>query len=329
MKTMSILYRSILLFLVVNISGFSLPLQEKAGKISVSTKTVGPFIIGQNHRTSVYVRITHVRLGPEYQYWGDSDTVLVVVDKAGKELFRRSSQVTLGGGETTFECSQVYLPTIGNTLMCVCTDAPASPNENADIQFFGLNSKNKFVPLTCTIPQNSYKLVFLDSRTKKRPILIDSLKSYAKPAFEVALWSGHYDAKVYYEIFPQGFYKQKVLFHFDQIPVDIDSTDIAQSRQEYHKTENTVSLYARPSADYPKDQSTVSLSTHSSTNVSGVRHITIKPTSRIRFFYASYLHGWWLHVAIDDHDGYVTDHGCRELGFPETEGDPYELGDDY
>ena len=293
--------------------------------------TAGPFIIGQVHQMSVYVRITHVRLGPEYQYWGDSDTALVVVDKAGKELFRRSSQVKLGGGETSFECSQVHIPTVGNTLMCVCTDAPAVSNEGTDVQFFGLNLKNKFVPITSTIPQNSYKLVFLDSRTKKKPIFVDSLKSYAKPAFEAALWTGYYDAKVYFKIYPQGFSenKQKDLFHFDQIPIDIDSTDIAQSRQEYSKRENTVSLYPRPSADYPKDENTVSLSNHSSTNVTGVKNIIVKPTSRLKFFYASYLHGWWLHVSIDGHDGYVTDHGCSDLGFPVGDAVAYRLRDDY
>ena|SRR5208283_1654043 len=331
MNNMSTLYRSILLFLVVNIGGFSLPLQEKPGKISVSTKTIGPFTIGRVNQMNVYARTIHVRLGPEYQYWGDSDTALVVLDNAGKELFRRSSQVTLGGGETSFECSQVYLPTVGYTLMCVCTDAPASSNEGTDIQFFGINLKNKFVPLTGTIPQNSYKLVFLDSRTKKRPILIDSLKSYARPAIEITLWSGSYGAKVYYRIYSQGLSgsNQPELFHFDQIPVDADSADIARWRREENKETNTVSLYAQPSVNYPKDEGNDSLPNRSSTSVPSLQKIVVNSTSKLKFYYASYFHGWWLLVSIDGHIGYLTDHGCQDLGFPATDGAVFELGDDY
>ena len=117
MKTMSLLCRSILVFLAVNICGFLLPPQETVCKSSVHTHTVGPFTIGRVHKMSVYARITHVRLGPEYGYWRDSDTLLVVVDKAGRELFRRSAETTLGGARTYFELTQIELPTVGKVLM--------------------------------------------------------------------------------------------------------------------------------------------------------------------------------------------------------------------
>ena len=282
--------------------------EETVAKTSVHTHTVGPFTIGRVHQMSVYARITHVRLGPEYGYWRDSDTLLIVVNKAGRELLRRSAETTLGGGRTYFELSQIDLPTVGKVLMITTSVSPA--DEGQDFQLFSINSKDEFVPIACDIPLYSYKFVFLDTRTKEQPIETDSAEPYATLAIEVPLWSGYYAGKVYYKIYSQGFSegKDRSDFHFDQIPVIIDPLDTAAWRQIQHNERDTISLY---------------------TNPAGISKRIVKPFLEIKFLYAVYQHGWWLRVSIDGKNGYLAIHDCGKLGFPETSGMPWQLEDDY
>jgi hypothetical protein len=198
--------------------------------------------------------------------------------------------------------------------MCTSTVVPTGARDGESFQLFGTNSKGKFVPLTCVIPQLPPRVVFLDSRSKRRPIPVDSLNPFAKPAIEVELWSGHYDAIVYYQIYPQGFTenKQTGLIHFDRIPVVINPKYPAQLRNKWRKEGYAVSLH-----------------THPTSSTSAVQNIPVKPTSKIRFLYASYSHGWWLYVSIDGQKGYVSDSDCRNLGLEDTDASPVELGDDY
>ena len=305
---MSLLCRSILVFLAVNICGFLLPPQVTVSKTSVHTHTVGPFTIGRVHKMSVYARITHVRLGPEYGYWRDSDTLLVVVDKAGRELFRRSAETTLGGARTYFELTQIELLTVGKVLMITTSVTPA--DEGKDFQLFSVNFKGAFVPIACEIPLYTYKFVFLDTRTKEQPREIDSTEPYAALAIEVPLWSGYYQGMIYYRIYSQGFSegKDRLDFHFDQIPVITGPLDTAKWRQIQHDERDTISLFANPA---------------------GIAKRIVKPFLEIKFLHAVYQHGWWLRVSIDGKNGYLEINDCGKLGFPETSGMPWQLEDDY
>lgn len=329
---MNIILSSIILFLGINTSSQLIEPQNTNDRTYVKTRTIGPFAIGQDHPHTINVRITHAHLGrDEADEWRDSDTLLTVIDTNHRILFRRSAESKLSDESTSFKCVQAAIPTIGNTLMIECRVAPTEPDDGDDIQFFTFNLKGKFVPLTCTIPRASYKIVLLDSRTRKKPILLDSLKPYAKPAVEVSLYTGHFDAKVYYRIYPEGYSKQwsRVLFHFDQIPIIVDLKLLAIWRQQDNKEEHTVALHASPSMSYTKEDGATTSAIHSTTKISGLQKILVKPTSKIQYFYASFLNGWWLYVSIDGHKGYVTDSDSRYLGFPETGGIPEELGSDY
>jgi hypothetical protein len=303
------------LFLVINFSVLVFPVQTVTDKHEVHTRTIGPFTIGKDHQLTVFARITHVHLRSyEADGWPDSDTLLIIIDSSGRKLFQRSAETTLGSASTDFDCGQLNIPTIGNVLICTSSDAPTVADNGEEFQFFSVNSKGKFVPITSRIGQSSYKLVFLDSRTKQKPVSVDSSLAYAKPAIEVEFYSGYYYAKVYFHIYPEGFLeaKQRDVFHFDQIPVIVDTKETDRTRKMYQKQDTQVLLFPIPATD-----------------TSHAHIVTVRPNSQIKYLYSSYVHDWWLYVSIDGRKGFVSNDDCSKLGFFETDGSPVMLGDDY
>ncbi len=312
---MSYLLKFSFLLWIFTFPAFLSPLQAQVDKHQVSTKTIGPFSIGKDHQLKVYARITHVHLRKdESDGWPDSDTSLVVVDSAGKVLFKQSAITTLGGAQTDFGCSQLYIHSLGNVLTCASSISPTVAGDGEQFQLFSISAKGRFVPITSVVGQSYPTVVFLDSRTRTKPILVDSSLSYAKPAIEVQFYTGYYDVKVYFAIYPEGFSegKHRGLFHFDQIPVVINPKEVERWRKGYNGQATQVLLYPAPEAD-----------------VSLVPPVTITSSSHIEYLYASYRHDWWLFVSIDGHRGYVSRRECNKLGFPETDGTPVMLGDDY
>ena len=302
------------LFLTLSLSVLAISVQAQVDEHQVHTNTLGPFTIGKDHQLTVYARITHVHLQKdEADGWPDSDTLLVVVDGNGRTLYRQSAYTTLGGAETEFGCSLEYIPTVGNVLMCTESVSPTVATDGETVRLFGVNSKRKFVPLTARINRFDYKIVFLDSRTRRRPIVVDSSLAYAKPAFEVENWAGYYEVKLYRPIYPEGFSRGRdpILYHFDEIPVDIDSNEV-RGQQGNRRGDVRVSLYPTAGA-----------------SASQVENIMVKPNSQIKYLYASYVHDWWLFVSVDGQKGFVTRSDCPKLGFDETDGTPIMLGDDY
>ncbi len=302
------------LLLALSIFAFFIPPQHRADRPYVRTRVLGPFTVGKDHPMTIRVRITHVHLGRDAPDWPDSDTLLVVLDSSGRRLYRQSAYTTLGGAETKFGCSQVHIPTVGNVLMRSTDISPVDGIDGESFQFFGINSKREFVSLAPAVTGFKHKIVFLDSRTRRKPVAADSSLPYAKPAIEVERWTGYYLAKMYYHIYPEGFSrgKHRRFFHFDEIPVSIEPGEVTRWRQESNEGDAHISLFPRPAEDS-----------------SLVRHITVKSNSIIKYFYASYVHGWWLFLSIDGHKGYISESDCPKLGFPETSATPVMLGDDY
>lgn len=280
----------------------------------VITRDLGPFMLGRDKLMNVYARITHVHLrSQEADGWPDSDTLLILSDDAGRTLYEQRAHTTLGGAETDYKCKQSYIPTIGNVLICSESTAP-SMDDGDSFHMFGVNSKGQFVLLAPLVPKSDYRVVFLDSRKRRNPIVVDTLNPYATPVIEVEFWSGYYSVKMYYIIYPQGYSigKQRRLMHFDEIPVSIEPEDLSQTRGYYTDRDSVLSLFPSPKADR-----------------SEARRITVHSDSKIKCLYASYVRDWWLFVSIDGHEGYITGDDCYTLGCPSTSGTPIALGDDY
>jgi len=271
---------------------------------STFVRRIGPVTVGRDRVMNVYVQITHVHLASGKQDgWPDSDTSFVVVDSLGRELFRRSAITTLGGAETDFDCFQFTIPTIGSTLACRSSIAPTNPGDGEDTQFLGLDSKGKLVALTAVIPQPASKVVFLDSRNTLKPIFVDPGEPFAKPAFEIQFWAGNFEVKAYYHIYPDGFMegKQPMAFDFETIPVVVDSLEAQKERQRSLRANVTVLLCDKPNKD-----------------VTGTNRVPVGVNSKIKFLDAAYLGGWWLHVVIDGHEGYVPNRDFVYLGLPDA-----------
>jgi len=265
---------------------------------SISVSTHGPYFLGRQKRTKVWVHVGRIRFHSPRIQWPESDLFYSITDSTSNVLLRRNFPAD-GDFEMSFGFSQEEIPRIGGVLVCARSVVPSAPGSGVDYQILGLSEVGQIVSLTGVIETESFKIVFLN--TSKGPIPVDPSDSLARPFVESEVWTGYFLALFYHSIFPGGITYDDAggPFNFERIPVHIDATDARRYRERHKQTTNTIRLFPSPDAD----QSTAQV-------------VHVLPQSSVRFLDAAYRGGWWLHIIVDGREGFISADDFVTIGLP-------------
>jgi len=281
---------------------FLLPsqLQAQSDSTYCRTRTEGPFMVGKFKTVSVFAKITRVHQGdlPTHE-WLDSDTSAILVDSANRRLYSVHDVPMGGSGDRRYQCKQLYFPLLGNVIAFKCSSAPSYPGDDESFRVFGLDSRSRFIDCAGDVPQEPLRIVYLDSRNRIEPVIVDSASKYAQPFFETIDIIYGLESRAYYAIHPNGVPldadAQKL--RFQKLPVFVDSKAARRDREYSLPHVKTVVLYLKPHKDLSK-----------------TLQLEVRRDSRVEFL-DLFLHNiWWLHVTIDGHKGYVDHDGAQILG---------------
>lgn len=279
-----------------------LPKHNLNDSITFTSQTKGPFLIGNDEPVRVYVTIIRVHFPESMAHnMPESDVSYEISDSLGTIFLRRNFPAT-GECEMSFDFTQEDIPTIGKVLNCTREVLPSAPQSGVDSQLLGLDDLGQIVSLTGVISSETFKIVYLNPSQGTTPT--DPFKAFSEPFVEGEFWTGNFTAVNYYYINPTGVpydAAETLPYGFEKTPVRIDP-DQAQNDRALNKDQApTIFLFTKPDR-----------------NSKDFKKVLVKVKSSIQFLDAVYGSGWWLHIIIDDQEGYVQPDELNKLGLPDA-----------
>lgn len=275
------------------------------------TVRYGPFSL-LNHvgdTVRVFVDIGHVYLDTaEFRGgWPESDYSTTFIDDHGTVLSRSVGRYDDAESSTTIRPAQLIVPKIGPLVLLMSQTVPSAPPICTEGQLFGFDRFDHLVPFSSSViacgdmVSDSFRPVLVKVKMNREPETEFANGAYLEPAIETddcmpnftifhldPVWWGH---------------SSSLIFNQTKYRIQVDTAAASRSRTSYRESnaDTLVTLYSKPSLDSARDNT-----------------IRLSPTSSFSFKDAVNQKGWWLHVVIDGHEGYVVQAEFPKLGLSDV-----------
>lgn len=266
-------------------------------QVKYESAQFGPYRVGISHQHAVTAEIITVIIPDSQCYSQRSEVRLIIRDEKNNVVLRQNASDSCSV-ENTFACEQVEFPPNGYLLLVTSEGEPSAPSSGLEGQFFCYNERDRFVPVTGRIVPN---VVSIDNPFS----IVTKLMGNAKtPLVEMQNWTGNFSILVDYPFRLDGTsdeYAQIIESSTYPVKIDLDQARALRVNAQC----KTISLYHRPAR-----------------NGNVPQQLSVARDSKIEFLDAKAGNvgtdtGWWLHIRIDGHEGFVTgeaDLSC--LGLP-------------
>jgi len=261
------------------------------------TSRYGPYPVGTLRIDSVFVDIV-TRLFPDSSCnFHKSDVAVTIFDK--NHVFFCKNYAASCEDEITFACFPIDVQNLGHLLLLTEEAVPSAPGSGVDGIYYCTNSDGFFIPVTGLISPSSNSA---DQSTF--PVVTKLIAGNKHTFVECSYWTGNFGVTYDYPLILEGTWDGPASpFGFETYPVRIDGKRAKESRDRRASFGDTVTLFEN--LPFKSNNS---------------RRVIVKQGAKIEFLDASPpSNEWWLHIRIDDQEGYIK--GSKDfevVGLPDA-----------
>jgi hypothetical protein len=261
------------------------------------TSRYGPYPVGTLRIDSVFVDIV-TRLFPDSSCnFHKTDVAVTIFDK--NHVFFCKNYAGSCENEITYYCFPVDVHNCGHLLLLTEEAVPSAPGSGVNGIYYCTTSDGFFIPVTGLISPSS------NSATQSTfPVVKKLIAGNERTFVECSYWTGNFGVTYDYPLILEGTWDGPASpFGFEAYPVRIDGKWAKEYRDRRASFGDTVTLF--DSLPFRSNKS---------------RRIIVTQAAKIDFLDASPASNeWWLHIRIDDHEGYIR--GSKDfdvVGLPDA-----------